>query len=91
MHAISLGAHDLELRVANKHATSLPGDSETEYSDGNGICKIYKTSEALVITDRKIGRYSNILMIAIRSKELLTPCYTLISTIVIDKYITVCI
>ena len=30
--AISLGAHDLELPFANKHATSLPGDGETEYS-----------------------------------------------------------
>ena len=28
--AISLAAHDLELRFANMHATSLPGDDETE-------------------------------------------------------------
>ena len=29
---ISLGAHGLELHFANKRATSLPGDGETEYS-----------------------------------------------------------
>ena len=32
MCAISLGKGDLELRLANKHAKSLPGDGETEYS-----------------------------------------------------------
>ena len=31
--AISLGAHDLALHLANKRATSLPEDSETEYSN----------------------------------------------------------
>ena len=30
--AIPLAAHDLELRLANKRATSQPGDGETEYS-----------------------------------------------------------
>ena len=30
--AISLGARNLELRLANKRATSLPGDGETEYN-----------------------------------------------------------
>ena len=29
--AISLGAHDLELHLANKRATSLPEDGEPEY------------------------------------------------------------
>ena len=29
--SISLGARDLELRFANKRATSLPRDDETEY------------------------------------------------------------
>ena len=29
--AISLGAHDLALRLANKRTTSLPEDSEPEY------------------------------------------------------------
>ena len=29
--AISLGARNLEQRFANKRATSLPGDDETEY------------------------------------------------------------
>ena len=32
MCVISLGAHDLELRLANKGAKSLPGDGETEYN-----------------------------------------------------------
>ena len=31
---ISLGTGDLELYFANKHATSLPGDGEMEYSNG---------------------------------------------------------
>ena len=30
--AISLGWHNLELRFANKRATSLPGVGETEYT-----------------------------------------------------------
>ena len=30
--AFSLGAHDLELCLANKYATSLPGDSDAGYT-----------------------------------------------------------
>ena len=43
MRVISLGAHDLELRIANKRATSLPGDDETEYrTDINKLLDIWK-------------------------------------------------
>ena len=38
MCAISLGAPNLALRFANKRATSLPGDNETEYI--NQVCEV---------------------------------------------------
>ena len=41
--ANSLDAHDLELRFANKHATSLPGDDETEYSSQQRLALIRKS------------------------------------------------
>ena len=45
--AISLGTRDLALRLANKHTTSLPEDSDTEYSiltwifQRNFLCECY--------------------------------------------------
>ena len=43
---VSFGARDLELRFANKRATSLPGDDETEYSE-NGHPPVTRPSGIL--------------------------------------------
>ena len=56
--AISLGAHDLALRLANKCTTSLPEDSETECSDILllvGLILLYpRTFLSLIVTTHNL-------------------------------------